>query len=337
MTGPAPRVSVLLPARDAEATLPTCLASLRRQREPRWECVVVDDASRDRTGALARSAAEGDPRVRVVPGPGRGLVAALETGLAACRAPFVARMDADDWMHRDRLATQLAWLEANPKADGVGCHVRLFPRDGLRDGRRTYERWLNALGDPGGVRRERFVECPIAHPTLMLRRSVLERFRYREVDWPEDYDLVLRLLEAGHQLGVVPRRLLAWRDAPTRLSRTDPRYGIDRFTECKAAHLASGFLGAHPDYILWGYGGTGRALRRALAERGRRPAAIVELHPGRLGQRIHGAPVIAPEAIPELPRRPLVASVAGAEARARIRAALSGMGWREERDFVCAA
>ena len=90
-----PLVSVLLPARDAQATLAACLASLARQTETRWECVVVDDASRDATGALATRFGQQDPRVRVVTGRGRGLVAALQLGLAHCRAPLIARMDVE--------------------------------------------------------------------------------------------------------------------------------------------------------------------------------------------------------------------------------------------------
>ncbi|MCZ6784094.1 MAG: glycosyltransferase family 2 protein [Proteobacteria bacterium] len=338
-----PRISVLLPAHQAESTLDTCLKSLRRQRETRWECVLVDDGSRDGTAAVARTHAHRDPRVRVLSLPHRGLVHALSAGLERCRAPFVARMDADDWMHRDRLGAQLRALEEDAALAGVGCHVRLFPRrpfalgQGLGDGLRAYESWLNGITSAADVRAEAFVECPLAHPGMMFRREALSRFGYRDCEWPEDYDLVLRMLGAGLSLGVVPRRLLAWRDSPSRLSRRHPRYGLDRFTACKAAHLADTFLADAVQYLLWGYGHTGRALRRALARHDRHPSHVIELHPGRLGQRIHGAPVVAPDEIPSLPRRPLVASVAGAEARGQIRRALVALGWRETIDFVCAA
>ena len=332
-----PRVSVLLPAFDAEATLGLCLESLLRQREPRWECVLVDDGSRDRTLELARTYAARDRRIRVLSIPHQGLVGALAAGLAHCRAPHVARMDADDWMRRDRLGAQLSALDSQPTLCAVGSHVRMFPRSGLRDGRLAYESWLCGIETPEQVRREAFVECPIAHPTLMIRRALLVRFGLRECGWPEDYDLVLRLLRAGHPIGVVARRLLGWRDHPHRLSRTSPAYSDAAFTACKASHLCDSLLAAHDQYILWGYGGTGRALRRALAQLGRHPAHIVELHPGRLGQRIHGAPVVPPERLPHLSRRPIVASVAGAGPRAEIRAALGAMGFVEERDFVCAA
>jgi cellulose synthase/poly-beta-1,6-N-acetylglucosamine synthase-like glycosyltransferase len=246
-------------------------------------------------------------------------------------------MDADDVMHRDRLAAQLAALDAEPDLAGVGTHVRIFPRAGLSQGMRDYETWLNAIDSPARVRAEAFVECPVAHPTLAVRRDVLAKLGYRDPDWPEDYDLLLRLLATGAEVGVVPRRLLAWRDAPGRLSRRDPRYATARFTACKAAHLAAGLLAAADRYLLWGYGGTGRALHRALLAHGKRPSHISELHPGRLGNTIHGSLVVPPEALRALPRGPLVASVAGAGPRAKIRTALAELGYRESRDYVCAA
>jgi cellulose synthase/poly-beta-1,6-N-acetylglucosamine synthase-like glycosyltransferase len=335
--GDPPRVSVLLPARDAAATLGTALRSVSRQRGVALECVLVDDGSRDATLAVARTFAARDPRFRVIAQPRRGLVAALERGLAACRGEVVARLDADDWMHRDRLVLQLAELDAHPELAGVGCHVRLFPRRGLRAGRRAYERWLNSVDSPRRVRLEAFVECPLAHPGLALRREVLARYGYRDLGWPEDYDLLLRLLADGHALGVVPRRLLAWRDGPGRLSRTSPTYAQARFTACKAAFLARGFLARDAAYVLWGFGATGKALFRELLAHGKRPALIVELHPRRLGETIHGAAVVPPEALRGLPRRPVVASVAGAAARAEIRAAAAALGLEELRDFVCAA
>jgi glycosyltransferase involved in cell wall biosynthesis len=334
----APRVSILLPVRDAAATLAACLRSVRRQTESRWECVLVDDGSVDGSRELLRRAARDDPRFRLSPRPRAGLVAALNAGLALCRGRYVARMDADDLMHRSRLEEQAAMLDARPELGAVGCHVRRFPRRGLTDGGRAYERWLNQIGDAAAVRREAFVECPVAHPTLMARRALLLEAGYRDRGWPEDYDLLLRWLAGGVQVGMLPRRRLAWRDDPASHSRTSPAYSLASFTRCKAAFLAASFLAGSACYDLWGYGGTGRALRRALAEHGKRPRRIVELHPGRLGQRIHGAPVIRPEQLGgAAPRAPLIVSVAGAGPRREIRAALAALGYREAEHYYCAA
>jgi glycosyltransferase involved in cell wall biosynthesis len=333
----APRISVLLPVWNAAATLPACLASLARQTEARWECVLVDDGSTDGSLALARAFARRDPRLRVLGGPHRGLVAALCAGLQRCRGPLVARMDADDVMHPERLAAQAAALDAAPWLAAVGCHPRLFPSEALGPGMRAYARWLRSIDSPERVREEAFVECPVAHPTLMLRTAVLAGLGYRDRDWPEDYDLVLRLLERGAQIGVVARHLLAWRRGPASLSRTHPAYAPERFVACKAEFLARGFLAGASRYALWGYGGTGRALARALRAHGKQPRLIVELHPRRIGRSIQGARVIPPAELPPRLGLPLVVSVAGATARTRIRAELAARGFRELRDYLCAA
>ena len=89
--------------------------------------------------------------------------------------------------------------------------------------------------------------------------------------------------------------------------------------------------------MLWGYGERGKALRRALLVHGKRSTYIVEVHPGRLGKSIHGAPVIAPQQLADLRRYPVIASVAGAVARQQIRAAMRSMGFEEAEDFICAA
>lgn len=261
-------------------------------------------------------------------------------------------MDGDDWMHRNRLELQVKALDGSPEVSAVGSHVRIFPRRPQRDvyeralpgeaahtrkGRGGYEAWINAIETPEQVACEAYVECPIAHPSLMIRRDVLARHPYRDMGWPEDYDLVLRLLAARETLAVVPQRLLAWRDHEARLSRTSGVYGQERFIACKAHHLAATLLRGRKDYVLWGYGGTGRALAKAFEQLGLRPSHIVEMHPRRIGNQIRGADVIHPDDLDRIERRPVVASVAGARPRAEIRSSLRRFGYLEGRDFVCAA
>ncbi len=347
-----PSVSILLPVRDGAATLSACLRSIARQTFADFECVVVDDGSSDASACLAVAMARDDARFIVHRQPARGLVAALTAGIALCRGELIARMDADDLMHRERLAKQVEAMTDDERLAAVGTHVRLFPRRGLRPGRVADEAWRNSVRDADDVRRAAFVECALAHPSWMIRQDVLRAHGYRDVPWPEDYDLLLRLLAAGLRLGVVARRLLHWRDHPARLSRTDPRYAQASFVQAKAHFLCAGsaltlaaselsrptgLLAGRDDYILWGYGDTGRALARALLGLGRRPRAIVELHPGRIGNRILGAPVIAPAALSDWLGTPILASVAGSVPRQEICATLRALGLRDVHDFACVA
>ena len=333
----SPSVSILLPAFNAEVTIDACLESILRQTTADWECIILDDGSEDGTLRRIQRLTSLDSRFRTVPLRHQGLVATLTAGISHCRGTYIARMDADDVMHSRRLADQCALLDREPGLAASGCHVRMFPRDPLQDGTRQYEQWLNSIDSPLRLREEAFVECPVAHPTLMIRREDLKAFGYRNQGWPEDYDLILRLLAAEKEIGILPLRRLNWRQTAHRLSRTATAYSQASFTECKAAFLATGFLADSDRYILWGHGGTGRTIRKALLWRDKAPSHIIEVHPGRLGNTIAGAPVVGPEALSGLPRQPLLVSVAGISARSQIRDALRRMGFRELQDFICVA
>jgi glycosyltransferase involved in cell wall biosynthesis len=332
-----PIVSVLIPAFDAEETLESCLRTVRRQTEPDWECIIVDDGSTDGTGPLASRFAREDGRFRLLTLTHGGIVRALNAGLELCRGRYIARMDSDDLMHRERLRQQVDLMEERRELAAAGCHVRIFPREALGPGTLAYERWLNGIDSAERVRRELFVECPICHPSLIARREVLMDLAYRDRGWPEDYDLILRLAAGGKEIGVLPHRRLLWRHGPDRLSRSDERYDIDRFTSCKAAFLAESFLEGQESFVLWGYGATGKAICSALEGHGKRPSHIVEMHPGRLGNRILGAEVIPPSGLPALPRRPLLVSVAGEGPRGEIREWLAARDFVEHRDYLCVA
>ncbi len=337
---PPPRVAILLPLRNAGPWLDACLRSVRRQTYGDFTCLVVDDGSRDDGPAIAARHAAADPRIALAQARGVGLVAALQTGLDQCASPLVARMDADDLMHRRRLELQVQAMDRDPGLDGLGCHAWAFAADRsapLGDGTREYMRWLRSLRLEADVRRDAFVDAPLLHPTWLMRTELLRAHGYRDEGWAEDYDLLLRLLQRGARLAVLPKVLHAWRRSHRAATFADPRYAEARRVALKASALAAGFLHGHERYLLWGYGHTGKRLRAALQAHGKRPAAIVELHPRRLGMSAHGARFVPPAALQDAPRLPIVVCVAGLEARAQARARLAGLGRQELVDFVCAA
>ncbi len=332
-----PAVSVLLPVRDAAATLDACLDSIACQTREDHEILAVDDGSRDTTPAILAARAARDPRIRVLR-PGRiGLAAALNLGLEAARAPLVARMDGDDLMHPRRLELQLRTLAETPALDLVSCRVRLFPRRGLRAGYRHYEGWLNRSLSPAAVRAQMYVESPLPHPSVVYRRHrILELGGYRDGDFPEDYDLWLRLDTAGAGMAKRPEVLLWWRDGPGRLSRRDPRYRREAFDRLRAAHLAaSGRLPAGRPLAYWGAGRPTRRRAAHLIARGHPPAAWIDIDPRKTGNRIQGAPVHPPAWLREARPRPFVlVYVSNHGAREQIAAALAAMGYRPGRDWL---
>lgn len=332
-----PRISILLPCRNAAAHLAAAIASLQQQTHTDYEVIAIDDGSSDATLDLLIEWAARDARVRVLHGGGRGIVEALTAVASAARGELLARMDADDVARPGRLARQVALLEQYPAVGACGTRVRYFPEAAVRAGARRYERWLNDLVTPEQIERDLFVECPIAHPALLMRRTVFESVGgYQDHGWPEDYDLVLRIRASGAQLANVPEMLLEWREGGARLSRTAERYSESQFQRCKAHHLMRMRADGRA-FVVWGAGPVGKRFARALNGEGARIAAFVDLDPRKIGQVIHGVPVIAPEGMPDFRDAYVVAAVAGAAARSEIRAALTATGRVEVRDFCAVA
>lgn len=113
-----PLISVIMPMRNAEPFVHEAVSSVLAQPGVEMELVVVDDGSTDRSAEIVQSF--GDPRIRIVPGPRKGIAAALNAGVAEARGEFFARCDSDDWYAPDRFARQLAFLQNNP-AFGAVC------------------------------------------------------------------------------------------------------------------------------------------------------------------------------------------------------------------------
>jgi len=326
-----PRVSVLLPVRDEEPFLAECLESLTAQTLADFEAIVVDDGSTDASAAIAAEHARRDPRFRVVRQEPAGVVAAAERARADARAPLLARMDADDVALPERLEVQVAAIEEEGLA-AVGGRVEYFPEP--TDGLRAYAGWLNSLVTVEAARRDLWVECPLPGPGLTARA---ELFSYRDQGWPEDYDLVLRIWEAGGRFRNVERLVHRWRDHPRRLTRTQPAYALEAFRRCKVHFLRRTLLADGRAAVVWGAGPTGKAFARELLAAGTPLAAFVEVDPRKLGKRIHGAPVVPVERAADFPGSLALGAVSGSEARARVRGLAAGLGLAEGKDFVAVA
>jgi glycosyltransferase involved in cell wall biosynthesis len=331
-----------MPCYNVAHTVDEAMASLLAQSLDDLEVVAVDDGSSDATPGLLLKWAESDGRVRPVLAPHRGLIAALNAGLAVCQADLIARMDADDRAHPARLERQLAFLNAHPEVDVVGCLVEGFPSGQVREGFRIYLEWLNSLVSADEIARQMYVESPLAHPSVVMRREPVERLgAYQDRGWPEDYDLWLRLHLNGARMAKVPQVLLSWREHPGRLTRTDRRYSVENFLRAKAHYLLAGPLHDRGSVLIWGAGQMGRRLSKHLV-RGKAPlAGFIDIDPAKIGKVRRGLPIHAPEALPavwdQLDRPVLLAAVGARGARRLIREQLVRMGLREGEDWWAAA
>jgi glycosyltransferase involved in cell wall biosynthesis len=146
-----PGISVLLPCRDAETTLAECIESLCLQTLPDFEVIAVDDCSADRTREILDRWAAHDDRVTVIGGSGSGVADALALAAERAEADLLARMDADDIAHPERLALQNRFMLERRDIAACGTGVRYFPRAILGSGYVRYEDWLNSLHEPADI------------------------------------------------------------------------------------------------------------------------------------------------------------------------------------------
>ncbi|OHE78743.1 MAG: hypothetical protein A3G75_00600 [Verrucomicrobia bacterium RIFCSPLOWO2_12_FULL_64_8] len=347
--GVAPSVTVLLPVYNAAATLASAVDSIRRQTFTDWELLAVDDGSTDGSREVLAAARRTDSRARVLDLTHGGVVAALNAGLAEARGDLIARMDADDESHPERLAAQVRYLQENPDFGVVGCLVEYGGDRAANEGYALHADWLNSLVTPEQMALNRFIESPFAHPSVMFRRELVGRHGgYRDGDFPEDYEMWLRWAEAGVRMGKVPRVLFTWRDPPDRLSRTDSRYDVEAFYRMKAEWIAKEVarvdldgqkrLEGRPLHLfVWGAGRPTRKRAAYLEAHGLRISGYIDVDPKKTGRRLDGRPVVAPAALPPAGDVFVLGYVANRGARELIRSELTGRGYVEGRDFLMCA
>jgi len=211
-----PVISVIMPVRNGAEWLPEAVASVRSQDFGDFELLIVDDGSDDGTAPMLSAFAAVDPRIRVLHQAPQGIVAALNNAIAAARAPYLARLDADDRAKPDRLGKQLAFMEAHKEIGLLGSHAEEIDAAGKIIGR---------LAPPtDGARLAQVLSRtnPFIHSSVMMRTALVRRAGgYRAAfKAAEDYDLWLRMAEAGGVANLADR-LIQYRRHGSNLSRLD--------------------------------------------------------------------------------------------------------------------
>lgn len=244
-----PRVSVIIPALDAEAYIRETLGSVVAQGFEDWEVVLADDGSADATAEIA---AAYDPRVRVVATPGRlGPAGARNAALASAAGELVAFLDADDlWMPR-YLEHQVALYDRESASGGapvgiVCCDALVRTPEG--DERKTFLQRFPGYG-----------EQPTLESTLHQNRiyvsALVPREAGEEVGWfdpdlfgTEDHDLWIKILETGRRAVLTTEVLAIYRHAPGSVSSNVARQALNDQGTLRRA-LARGRLNAQQQRI----------------------------------------------------------------------------------------
>ena len=328
-----------MPAHNSASTVEGAVHSILTQTWSDLELVLIDDRCDDCSIERVRQRFGNNPKLRTITSTGSGLVAALNSGIAAARGRYLARLDADDWAHPERVSLQVQVLEANPRVGLVGCKVQAFPHAGLTGGMVHYLKWQDRCLDPCTIAQQIYVESPFVHSSVMLRAQLLERVGdYRDGPFPEDYELWLRFNAAGVRMQKVDRTLVWWRQSAKSLSRTDARYARGAFDRLRARYLsADPRLHQDRPLVFWGAGRRTRERCRHLLVKGFQVGAWIDVDPKKVGNVVWGAPVYPPRWLEhhDYAVRPFVLSYVARHGAAQlIAASLEQMGYQPGEDYL---
>lgn len=275
-----PLISVILPVFNSEETISRSINSILDQTFPNFELIIVNNGSSDQT--KNRILEFKDSRICHLELPHPNLVTALNFGVEQAKGAFIARMDADDYSYSNRFEIQIALLQQNPNVGLVSGKVNYVGDAKKNEGYFRYVDWANSILNGKEIYLSRFQESTLPHPSIMFRKSVGQKHGfYEEGDFPEDFELWNRWLDAGVRMSKVDEIVLDWHDSPSRLSRVNSMYKSEKFSAIKAKYFIKWFErkfeSRSPDVYIWGTGSSVRKKIKPLEELGLQISKFIDV------------------------------------------------------------
>lgn len=219
-----PLVTVVVPSfNETPHVVRASLESIKNQTFSRFECIVVDESTNPELAKACQSVCAEDPRfIYLHPTERIGLPNSLNLAISQARGRVIARFDSDDVCMSERLALQVAFLDAHPEISVVGGALNIISDEGRVVAHRRYPE------DSVKIAKGMQLTTTIAHPTVMFRREAIEQYGGYNPDFrfAEDLDLWLRWMNAGLSFANLPQVLVHYRQDNTRRSQLHWRYNL---------------------------------------------------------------------------------------------------------------
>lgn len=231
------KISVVMPAYNAEGFIAEAIASVLAQTFTDFELIIVNDGSTDNTATIIQSF--DDPRIVVIHQPNQGVAAALNTGLQYAKADYIARFDADDVCYPTRLQKQYAFMQQYQEYNIVGSAVNYMEQDGSY----VFTYYPAATTDPE-IQSVKHHTCPFIHSSVLYhRKAILQQGGYNTGAHSfEDHLLWMHVLHEGRGYNI-QEPLIKVRLNPQSVT-IDEKWRTKAFHRIKHRALQNGHLTA---------------------------------------------------------------------------------------------
>ncbi len=243
-------------------------------------------------------------------------------------------MDSDDIMMPNKL--EVLWNNLTTYGEkhvAIGL-VEYFSDEGVGEGYKSYETWLNNLTKTGTNYSEIYKECVIPSPCWMIhRKDFIACDGFNPKIYPEDYDLTFRFYKNNMKCIPCDTVLHKWRDYSTRTSRTHVHYAQNHFTELKVRHFLDIDYNKNKTLTIWGAGNKGKLIAKILLEKNI-PFEWICDNPKKIGKDIYGKKLKAFQVLAEIKNAQSIITVANKTAQKEIRAFLKNINMKPIEDYI---
>lgn len=334
-----PEISVLMSVYNGEEYIQESIDSILNQTYSGFELIVINDASTDQTRDIIESYQ--DERIRLFNfEKNKGVGAALKFGLSKVKGRYIAKADADDINHPERLFKQKSFLDNNPDIALVKAFIEYFPHNKVVANSQRFnynktiiEKEKNGIVSSTEIRGKLYWFCCVPHTTIMARTEAICSIGYEEMRICEDYKLFYQMNKRGFKMATIPEVLVKMRVSEGSVTATVESQEFVRVMYGIKQEETNPLFTNQSIVYIWGAGSMGQNLSNVLSEHNLEFAGFIDSDMGKWGQVVRGKKVFSPDIIENtsMDNKIIVASQPGKFA---IVDYLEKLGYKHLQDYV---
>ncbi|MFJ7185424.1 glycosyltransferase family 2 protein [Lysinibacillus xylanilyticus] len=263
------KISALLSTYNNELVIKETIDSVLQQTYRDFEFIIVNDGSTDNTKEIIES--YNDSRIKLINlEENIGIPKALNVGLEHCIGNYIIKVDGDDIQHPERFEKQLNFMEQNPNYTMSKCLIKYFANDDEVENTSRYkhrknfdEKSKNRNKTPEEITESLMWHCSVSHTTMMIKSDVLKKYKYRNLEIFEDYDLFYRLIRDNLKIGHFDEELVQVRVSKNSTTGTTIGQTYLKVAYKIKNHVLNNFK-KNPNIFIWGTGSYAEELTKFL-------------------------------------------------------------------------